>query len=102
MIVSALTAFTNDHSNLMAGDIRSDVQCLIWSMIWFFPDAEWVIKMMGGSSACKPERQIYGEKIFYFFGVIGQHNQRTNGPLNAHLISWPCKAQNIQNLENIW
>ena len=29
-------------------------------------------------------------------------NQRTNGPVNAHLISWPCKAQNIQNLENIW
>ena len=22
-------------------------------------------------------------------------NQRTNGPLNAHLISWPSKAQNI-------
>ena len=29
-------------------------------------------------------------------------NQRTNGPVNAHLISWPRKAQNIQNLENIW
>ena len=29
-------------------------------------------------------------------------NQRTNGPANAHLISLPCKAQNIQNLENIW
>ena len=29
-------------------------------------------------------------------------NQRTNGPVNAHLISWPNKAQNIQNLENIW
>ena len=29
-------------------------------------------------------------------------NQRTNGPENAHLISWPTKAQNIQNLENIW
>ena len=23
-------------------------------------------------------------------------NQRTNGPVNAHLISWPSKAQNIQ------
>ena len=23
-------------------------------------------------------------------------------PVNAHLISWPSKAQNIQNLENIW
>ena len=26
-------------------------------------------------------------------------NQRTNGPVNAHLISWPTKEQ---NLENIW
>ena len=26
-------------------------------------------------------------------------NQRTNGPVNAHLISWPSKEQNIQNLE---
>ena len=26
-------------------------------------------------------------------------NQRTNGPVNAHLISWPRKVQNIQNLE---
>ena len=22
-----------------------------------------------------------------------------NGPVNAHLVSWPSKAQNIQNLE---
>ena len=29
-------------------------------------------------------------------------NQRTSGPVNAHLISWPSKAQSIQNLENIW
>ena len=29
-------------------------------------------------------------------------NQSTNGPVNAPLISWPSKAQNIQNLENIW
>ena len=29
-------------------------------------------------------------------------NQRTNGPINAHLISWPSKEQNIQNLENLW
>ena len=28
-------------------------------------------------------------------------NQSTNGPVNAHLISWPSKAQNIFNLENI-
>ena len=36
----------------------------------------------------------------YFSGE--ELNQRTNGPVNAHLISWPSKAQNIQNLENIW
>ena len=30
------------------------------------------------------------------------YNQRTNGPVNANLISWPSKAQNIQNLEKIW
>ena len=34
--------------------------------------------------------------------LIGKQNQRTNGPVNAHLISWPSKAQNIQNLKNIW
>ena len=30
----------------------------------------------------------------------GTH-QRTNGSVNAHLISWPSNAQNI-NQENIW
>ena len=30
------------------------------------------------------------------------YNQRTNSPVNAHLISWPSKAQNIHNPENIW
>ena len=34
--------------------------------------------------------------------LILKQNQRTNGPVNAHLISWPSKAQNKQNLENIW
>ena len=29
-------------------------------------------------------------------------NQRTIGPVNAHLISLPSKAQNINNQENIW
>ena len=31
--------------------------------------------------------------------VKSKYNQRTNGPVNAHLISWPSKAQNIQILE---
>ena len=28
-------------------------------------------------------------------------NQMTIGPVNAHLIFWPSKAQNIQNLKII-
>ena len=39
---------------------------------------------------------------FNVSGLLQYNNQRTNGPVNAHLISWPSKAQNIQNLENIW
>ena len=34
--------------------------------------------------------------------VLTPKYQRTNGPVKAHLISWPSKAQNKQNLENIW
>ena len=48
---------------------------------------------LGSQGGC--ERRI---KVF----VKIQKNQRTNGPVNAHLISWPSKAQNKQNLENIW
>ena len=41
--------------------------------------------------------------LFFHAYTQGEGNdQRTNGPVNAHLISWPSKAQNIQNLENIW
>ena len=39
---------------------------------------------------------------FYIMIKTTNKYQRTNGPVNAHLISWPSKAQNIQNLENIW
>ena len=35
----------------------------------------------------------------YIYKLILCLNQRTNGPVNAYLISWPSKAQNIQNLE---
>ena len=39
----------------------------------------------------------------HIYKVDNTHdNQRTNGPVNAHLISWPSKVQNIHNLENIW
>ena len=33
---------------------------------------------------------------------VKMFNQRTNGPVSAHLISCPSKAQNLQNLENKW
>ena len=36
-----------------------------------------------------------------FLECLKIKDQRTNGPVNAPLISWPRKAQNIQNLENI-
>ena len=46
------------------------------------------------------------KKMKYGGSLIETHvasdNQRTNGPVNAHLISWPSKAQNIQTMENIW
>ena len=70
-------------------------------------DAEKTILKMTGSQSPKH----FGS--FINFNRLGQLriantttvailNQRTNGPVNAHLISWPSKAQNIQNLENIW
>ena len=39
--------------------------------------------------------------IKVFYNIKKNKNQRTNGPVSAHLISWPSKAQNIQNLENL-
>ena len=49
------------------------------------------------------------EQLFIFFSNNNNNNnndnnnnKRTNGLVNAHLISWPSKAQNIQNLENMW
>ena len=40
-------------------------------------------------------------KLCRGFAVVeASANQGTNGPVNAHLISWPSKAENIQNLEN--
>ena len=34
--------------------------------------------------------------------VIGYFKPEDQWPVNAHLISWPSKTQNIQNLENIY
>ena len=47
---------------------------------------------VGGQGRCEWRNEFF----------VKIKNQRTNGPVNAHLISWPSKAQNIQNLENIW
>ena len=45
----------------------------------------------GGGAIFEPKTlSMYSKK---------KKNQRTNGPVNAHLVSWPSKAQNIQNLE---
>ena len=48
-----------------------------------------------------PGSSGYPKASAFFVVSLGlcHENQRTNGPVNAHLISWPSKAQNIQNLE---
>ena len=43
----------------------------------------------GGQGRCERRSEVF----------VKIQNQWTNGPVNAHLISWPTKAQ---NLENIW
>ena len=43
--------------------------------------------------------KIYRERIKERKNTKKNIKQRTNGPVNAHGISWPSKAQNIQNLE---
>ena len=40
--------------------------------------------------------------MMVLYNIKNNKNQRTNGSVNAHLISPHTKAQNIQNLENIW
>ena len=56
------------------------------------PGAEGRVVGGGGQDGCERRIEV----------SVKIQNQRTNGPVNAHLISWPCKAQNIQNLEIIW
>ena len=52
------------------------------------------------------DASLYGLKVIertrWRQDFVRDKVQRTNGPVNAHLISWPSEAQNIQNLENIW
>ena len=50
-------------------------------------------KVGGIKSKCQVSLAVKYRNIYL------TNNQRTNGPVNAHLISWPSKAQ---NLENIW
>ena len=49
--------------------------------------------------SCNPRQNLI-QNIFTIFRK--NEDQRTNGPVNAHLISWPSKAQKIQNPKNIW
>ena len=51
---------------------------------------------------CLNKSQMMKNNMIFKYLENNFFNQRTNGPVNAHLISWPSKAQNIQNLENIW
>ena len=48
--------------------------------------------------ACEVDMFLLSIPAFGLF-LHSKYNQRTNGPVNAHLISWPSKAQNIQSLE---
>ena len=45
------------------------------------------------------QRLICANKIMKYEIICGPYQGKTRGPVNAHLISWPSKAQNIQNLE---
>ena len=55
----------------------------------------------GSGELTKPEDQWYCKRSPDIWAYC-KYNQRTIGPVNAHLIFWPSKAQSIQNLENIW
>ena len=78
---------------------------------WLFANPLMILKYLFSNSMvdCKDDFELLNESLsllplswFQSSLVIDLQNQRTNGPVNAHLISWPSKAQNIQNLENIW
>ena len=73
-----------------------------WWGGWVRVDVKAMLGVGGdvGYGGCEPrvEGTVQGTKRY----CILRKYLRTNGPVNAHLISWPCKAQNIQNLENIW
>ena len=47
----------------------------------------------------KNKNKIYSD---HFLIELKSKETQTIGLVNAHLIYWPSKAQNIQNLEDIW
>ena len=59
---------------------------------------EWIRKINNKNEVCNRKCRHVNNKCF----PVEFKDQRTNGPVNAHLIICPSKAQNIQNLENIW
>ena len=65
-----------------------------------------LLERVSSSSLCVGLAVLFSCGTTWAFHITIFHSktkyQRTNGPVNAHLISWPSKAQNIQNLENIW
>ena len=60
----------------------------------FLPNAGMAAILVMGPASC--------HQIFISLYLKALINQRINGPVNANLISWPSKTQNIHNLENIW
>ena len=77
----------------------------MFSFLFFF----WGGGVRSGVGVGRGGSKLWGRWVMWGMGDVNQEkkallnvNQRTNGPVNAHLISWPSKAQNIQNLKNIW
>ena len=48
---------------------------------------------------CGDFNMVLFPEVDYCNYITINNNQRTSGPVNAHLMSWPSKVQNIQNLE---
>ena len=88
---------TPNHGYTISSAKKSTVQSVIQCRACFFSK---LVKVIGFRDVIVSDRLASENKF------SGSHpnfvNQRTSGLVNAHLISWPSKAQNIQNLENIW
>ena len=55
------------------------------------------VAKLGNMRIYNPNVDLVNDNVYTKFGL----NKSIN-PVNPHLISWPSKAQNILNLENIW